>query len=66
VIYVCRKCGLLGYYDKFRDDFVCILCGDKGDVVPVSTGYAFFLFLRELISAGIRPRLKLKEASEVV
>jgi len=64
VIYVCENCGFIGYYDQYRDKFVCPVCGDKGRLYPVSVSYAFKLLVQELMSMCIAPRLRLSDLIE--
>ncbi|RLF24264.1 MAG: DNA-directed RNA polymerase subunit B [Thermoprotei archaeon] len=59
VVYVCEKCGMIGYYDRKKDRYVCPLCGDKGKLWPVEMSYAFKLLLQELMSMCIFPRIRL-------
>ncbi|OYT61525.1 MAG: DNA-directed RNA polymerase subunit B [Thermofilum sp. ex4484_15] len=61
IIYVCKKCGFLAYYDARRDRPVCRICGDKAEIYPVVVSYAFKLLLQELMSMGIAPRIVLDE-----
>jgi len=60
-IYVCRNCGMLAYYDYLKGVFRCLLCGTKGDIVPVRVSYAFAVLLKEMISAGIYPAIHVEE-----
>ncbi len=65
IIYVCKNCGFIAYYDARRGRPVCRLCGDKAEIYPVMMPYAFKLLLQELMSLGIAPRLVLGEPGEV-
>ncbi len=57
---VCRKCGLVAIYDKFKGKARCPVCGDNAPVVFVEMSYAFKLLLDELKTLGIYPKLILK------
>ena len=57
IVYVCERCGFIGYYDARKGKAVCPICGDKGKLHPVEISYAFKLLLQELMSLGIAPRL---------
>lgn len=60
-IYVCEECGLIGYYDKNKGKFFCPIHKDGSTLVPVDVSYAFKLLLQELMSIGIRPRIKIED-----
>jgi len=66
LVFVCANCGFLGWYDARRNEPVCPVCRDKGELYPVYVSYAFKLLLQELMSLGIAPRLILKDKVEVV
>ncbi len=57
---VCEECGLVAVYDLRRDKHYCTVCGENAEVSEVEMSYAFKLFLDELKSLTIYPRLKLK------
>lgn len=57
VVPICNTCGLVAVYDKFRDYSYCSVCGENVDITFVEMSYAFKLFLDELKSMGIYPRL---------
>jgi len=56
---VCENCGNIAVYDVMKDKAYCPVCGEKSNVVFVETSYAFKLFLDELKSMQILPRLGL-------
>jgi len=60
VVWVCERCGNLAIYDSYKNKAYC-LCGEKAKVEPVDISYAFKLFLDELKSMHIRPRIILKD-----
>lgn len=66
LIFVCGNCGFMGWYDARRNELVCPVCREKGDLHPVYVSYAFKLLLQELMSLGIAPRLILKEKVEAM
>lgn len=57
VVPICNTCGLVAVYDKFRDMSYCAVCGENVDITFVEMSYAFKLFLDELKSTGIYPKL---------
>ncbi len=60
VIPVCRNCGMVAIYNKFKNKGLCPVCGDKADIVLVEMSYAFKLLLDELKSLCIYPQLKVE------
>jgi len=56
-VWVCSRCGFIGYFDSRKGRPVCPVCEDKGELYPVEISYAFKLLLQELMSLGIAPRL---------
>jgi len=62
IVYVCERCGFIGYFDSRKGKAVCPICEDKGRLYPVEMSYAFKLLLQELMSLGIAPRLILGDA----
>jgi len=64
VEYVCDRCGDLASFDYYKDKVMCLACGDKVKASPIEMSYAFKLFLDELKSMNIRPKLILKDKYE--
>ena len=64
-IFVCENCGFIGWYDSRRNQLVCPVCREKGDLYPVSVSYAFKLLVQELMGLGIAPKLILRDKAEV-
>ncbi len=60
-ILVCERCGLLAYYEIRQRKYVCKICGDKSNVLPITVAYAFKLLLQEMISLNIAPRIIVKD-----
>lgn len=60
IIWICERCGDIAVHDVYKNKAFC-LCGEKTKVAPVELSYAFKLFVDELKSLHIRPRLKLNE-----
>ncbi len=64
IVYICNKCGHIGWFDRNKNKLMCPIHGEKGEIVPVEMSYAFKLLLQELISMGIAPRLRTTEPFE--
>jgi len=65
IVYVCRKCNSLSYFDERKNITVCPLCGPHINIVKVKISYAFKLLLQELISMCIYPRLIVEEKIKI-
>jgi DNA-directed RNA polymerase subunit B len=61
-IYVCKSCGSFAYYDHNKQKYVCPIC--SGDIVEIDLPQTFKLFLDELTSIHIYPKLKIKKRGE--
>ncbi len=57
-LFVCKKCGMIGYYDRKSRSFKCPVHGRDAEICEIKTSYAFKLFLQELMSLGLRPVIK--------
>ncbi|MFH1173952.1 MAG: DNA-directed RNA polymerase subunit B [archaeon] len=57
IVYVCLKSGLIGYYDARKKKPISPLYGEEAELVPVEMSYAFKLFLDELKTLGVYPRI---------
>ncbi|MGY5853339.1 MAG: DNA-directed RNA polymerase subunit B, partial [Candidatus Thorarchaeota archaeon] len=58
---VCEECGLIGVYDRNKDQYYCPICGTGAKISSVVVSYAFKLLLQEMMSLGLATRLRLKE-----
>ncbi len=58
-VWVCAKCGHIGWWDAFKGKPVCPIHGEDGDMYQVEMSYAFKLLLQEIMSLVIMPRLRL-------
>ncbi|KAK6779042.1 hypothetical protein RDI58_025760 [Solanum bulbocastanum] len=61
-VQVCRKCGLLGYYNYKLKTGICSMCKNGENISTMKLPYACKLLFQELQSMNIVPRLKLAEA----
>ncbi|GFP99206.1 DNA-directed RNA polymerase iii subunit rpc2 [Phtheirospermum japonicum] len=61
-VQVCRKCGLLGYYNFKQKTSICSTCRNGENISTMKLPYACKLLIQELQSMNIIPRLKLTEA----
>ncbi|MCH2641606.1 MAG: DNA-directed RNA polymerase subunit B [Candidatus Thalassarchaeum sp.] len=58
---VCAESGHIAYWDWRKRCYVSPVHGDKAEVFPVSTSYAFKLLLDEMKSLGVAMRLELED-----
>ncbi len=58
---VCEECGLIGVYDRNKDQYYCPICGSNAKISSVVVSYAFKLLIQEMMSLGLATRLRLKE-----
>ncbi len=58
---VCEECGLIGVYDRNKDQYYCPICGANAKISSVVVSYAFKLLIQEMMSLGLATRLRLKE-----
>ncbi len=61
IVPVCRKCGLVAIYNKFKNRGICPVCGESDNITLVEMSYAFKLLLDELKSLVIYPQLEIVE-----
>lgn len=61
-VQVCRKCGLLGYYNYKLKKGICSTCKNGDNISTMKLPYACKLLIQELQSMNIVPRLKLTAA----
>ncbi|GIU69939.1 MAG: DNA-directed RNA polymerase subunit B' [Candidatus Woesearchaeota archaeon] len=66
VVPVCEKCGLIAIYDSRKNKSYCPICGDNVEINNIELSYAFKLFMDELRSFGVYPRMVLKSEYENV
>ncbi len=60
VMWICEKCGNIAIFDSYKNKAYC-MCGEKTNLAPVEMSYAFKLFIDELKSMHLKPKLILKE-----
>ncbi len=58
---VCEDCGLIGVYDRNKDQYYCPICGTNAKISSLVVSYAFKLLIQEMMSLGLATRLRLKE-----
>jgi DNA-directed RNA polymerase subunit B' len=64
IVPVCEKCGMIGVYDSRKNKSYCPICGDTVEINNVELSYAFKLFMDEIKSFGIYPKMILKSEYE--
>ena len=57
---ICQNCGMVAIYNAYKNKSSCSVCGEGTDISHVQISYAFKLFLDELKSLGVYPKIKLK------
>jgi DNA-directed RNA polymerase subunit B len=60
-LYVCAESGHVAFWDWRKRCYVSPIHGDKAEVFPISTSYAFKLLLDEMKSLGVAMRLELED-----
>jgi DNA-directed RNA polymerase subunit B len=60
-LFVCAESGHIAFWDWRKRCYVSPIHGDKAEVFPVSTSYAFKLLLDEMKSLGVAMRLELED-----
>ncbi len=60
IVPVCKECGSVAVYNKFKKQGFCLNCGEDAPIVMVEMSYAFKLLLDELKSMNIYPKLIIK------
>ncbi len=60
VIPICKQCGLIAIYNKFKNKTLCPVCGDNTEVAFVEMSYAFKVLLDELKSLCLYSKLNIK------
>ena len=60
-LFVCAESGHIAFWDWRKRCYVSPVHGDKAEVFPVSTSYAFKLLLDEMKSLGVAMRLELED-----
>jgi len=60
-VQVCRKCGLLGYYNYKLKTSYCSMCKNGENMAKMRLPYACKLLFQELQAMNVVPRLKLTE-----
>ncbi len=61
ILPVCEDSGLLAIHDTFRNRKYSPIAGDSAEISDIEMSYAFKLFLDELKSIGIYPKLVLED-----
>jgi len=57
IIPICKNCGMVAVYNKFKNKSFCHVCEDGGQITLIEMSYAFKLLLDELKSLCIYPKL---------
>ena len=60
VIPICKQCGLIAIYNKFKNKTLCPVCGESTEVAFVEMSYAFKVLLDELKSLCLYSKMNIK------
>jgi len=60
IVWICERCGGLALFDYYKNMPYC-LCGEQSKIAPVEMAYAFKLFVDELKSLHLRPKIRLED-----
>jgi len=60
IVPICEKCGLIAIYDSRKNKSYCPICGDNVEISNIELSYAFKLFMDEIRSFGVYPKMILK------
>lgn len=60
IVPLCEKCGLIAVYDSRKNKSYCPTCGDNVEINNIELSYSFKLFMDELRSFGVYPKMILK------
>jgi len=60
IVPICENCGQIAVHDEYKNRDFCPMCEDS-TVSNVEMAYAFKLFLDEMKSMGVLPKLELKD-----
>jgi len=60
-MYVCTLCGHIAWYNSKKNTYECPIHGENGNIRPIKVPYAFKLFLQEIISMGIKPKIEVSD-----
>ncbi len=61
IVYVCKRCGSLAFYNAITSQFFCPRCQDAVEVRPLITAHATRLLIQELTSGLVDVRLDVEE-----
>jgi len=61
IVYVCKRCGSLAFYNALTSQFYCPRCQDAVEVRPLITAHATRLLIQELNSGLIDVKLNVEE-----
>lgn len=61
VIYVCKNCGTVTFFNQKTNEFFCPRCQSSVEVKPLITSHASKLFIDELMSGHIDVKLDIAE-----
>ena len=66
ILYICRLCGHISWYNRRKGVYECPIHGAEGDIKPVKVPYAFKLLLQELMSMAIKPEIRIADKISIL
>ena len=61
LVYVCKRCGSILYFNSITNSFFCPRCRESVEVRPLVTSYASILFIQELMTGLVDVKLRVEE-----
>jgi len=66
ILYVCRLCGHISWYNRRKGVYECPIHGAESDIKPIKVPYAFKLLLQELMSMAIKPEIRIADKISIL
>ena len=60
-VHVCKTCGYFAQKARESTAYKCIICNTYSNITEIEVPYAFKLFLQEIISLSVFPKIRIKD-----
>ena len=60
-VHVCKTCGYFAQKTRESTAYKCIICNTYSNITEIEVPYAFKLFLQEIISLSVFPKIRIKD-----